>query len=139
MQILRRDGQTHDDARGGRRERSGFGRNGHSGQRIGDPSGFGEVFAATAADGTDGVVKLIAKHRDASRELLFEELAGVPNVVPIIDSGATTGAWVIAMPRADRSLRAELEGAGGRLAVDAALSVLIDIASALEALDAHRP
>ena len=71
------------------------------GQRIGDPSGFGEVFAATAADGTDGVVKLIAKRRGASRELLFEELAGVPNVVPIIDSGETTGAWVIAMPRAD--------------------------------------
>jgi hypothetical protein len=108
------------------------------GQRIGDPSGFGEVFAATAADGTDGVVKLIAKRRGASREL-FEELAGVPNVVPIIDSGETTGAWVIAMPRADRSLRAELEGAGGRLAVDAALSVLIDIASALEALDGRVP
>jgi len=82
---------------------------------------------------------LIAKRRGASRELLFEELAGVPNVVPIIDSGETTGAWVIAMPRADRSLRAELEGAGGRLAVDAALSVLIDIASALEALDGRVP
>ena len=50
-----------------------------------------------------------------------------------------TGAWVIAMPRADRSLRAELEGAGGRLAVDAVLSVLIDIASALEALDGRVP
>src|SRR5450759_2734772 len=45
--------------------------------------------------------------------------------------GETTGAWVIAMPRADRSLRAECGGAGGRLAVDAALSDLIDTASAL--------
>ena len=43
------------------------------------------------------------------------------------------------MPRADRSLRAELEGAGGGLAVDAALSVLIDLASALEALDGRVP
>jgi hypothetical protein len=52
------------------------------GPRIGDQSGFGQVFAATAADGTDGVVKLIPKHRGANRELLFEELASVPNVVP---------------------------------------------------------
>jgi len=105
------------------------------GPRIGDESGFGEVFAATAADGTNGVVKLIPKRRGANRELLFEELAGVPNVVPIIDSGETTSAWVIAMPRADRSLRAELEVAAGRLAGDVALSVLIDVARALEALD----
>jgi hypothetical protein len=76
------------------------------GPRIGDRSGFGQVFAATAADGTDGVVKLIPKHRGANRELLFEELPGVPNVVPIIDSGETASAWVIAMPRADRSLSA---------------------------------
>lgn len=105
------------------------------GRRIGDPSGFGQVFAATAADGTDGAVKLIPKHRGANRELLFEELAGVPNVVPIIDSGETASAWVIAMPRADRSLRAELEEAGGKLATDVALSVLVDVAIALEALD----
>lgn len=105
------------------------------GPRIGDPSGFGQVFAATAADGTDGVIKLIPKHRGANRELLFEELAGVPNVVPIIDSGETPSAWVITMPRADRSLRAELDEAGGKLTADAALHVLVDVASALEALD----
>jgi hypothetical protein len=81
------------------------------GQRIGDPSGFGEVFAATAADGTDGVVKLIAKRRGASRELLFEELAGVPNVVPIIDSGETTGARGSSPCRAriDRSAQSSKE------------------------------
>ena len=51
------------------------------GSRTRDRSGFGQVFLATAADGTVGVVKLIPKQPGADRELLFEELAGVPNVV----------------------------------------------------------
>lgn len=105
------------------------------GRRIGDPSGFGQVFLATADDGTDGVVKLVPKEPGADRELLFENLAGTPNVVPIIDSGETRTHWALAMPRAERSLRADLEAAGGLLPVDAALPVLIDIASALAALD----
>lgn len=105
------------------------------GARIGDRSGFGQVFVATAEDGTVGVVKLIPKQPGADRELLFEELAGVPNVVPIIDSGETKTAWIIAMPRAERSLRAELDAAGGQLVVDAAVPILIDVARALAALD----
>ena len=105
------------------------------GARVGDRSGFGQVLLATAEDGTEGVVKLIPKQPGADRELLFEELAGVPNVVPIIDSGETRAAWVIAMPRAKRSLRGELDAAGGRLDLDAALSPLVDIARALAALD----
>ena len=105
------------------------------GAGVGDPSGFGQVFLATADDGTQGVVKLVPKEPGADRELLFENLAGTPNVVPIIDSGETKTHWVLAMPRADRSLRAELEASGGSLPVDAAVPVLIDIASALAALD----
>lgn len=105
------------------------------GPQIGDRSGFGKVFEATAADGTDGVVKLIPKQPGADRELLFEELAGVPNVVPIIDSGETKSAWAIAMPRAERSLGAELHAAGGPVGVEMAVPVLADIARALSALD----
>ncbi len=103
------------------------------GTRIGERSGFGQVFLATDESGTEGVVKLIPKQPGADRELLFEELAGVPNVVPILDSGETRTAWAIAMPRAERSLRAEL--ANGPLAPEAAISILIDIARALVALD----
>jgi len=105
------------------------------GARIGDPSGFGAISLATAEDGTSGVVKLIPKRPGAEREMLFEDLAGVPNVVPIIDSGETPDAWVIAMPRAERSLRAELEAAGDQLTVETALPILIDIARALAELD----
>src|SRR3990172_4570787 len=103
--------------------------------RIGDPSGFGAIYLATAEDGTSGVVKLIPKRPGAEREMLFEDLAGVPNVVPIIDSVETPDAWVIAMPRAERSLRAELEAAGDQLTVETALPILIDIARALAELD----
>jgi eukaryotic-like serine/threonine-protein kinase len=103
--------------------------------QIGDRSGFAKVFEATADDGTVGVVKLIPKQPGADRELLFEELSNVPNIVPIIDSGETDDELVIAMPRAERSLRAELEGAGGRMTVEQAVAILIDIARALVAID----
>ncbi len=103
------------------------------GTRIGERSGFGQVFLATDESRKEGVVKLIPKQPGADRELLFEELAGVPNVVPILDSGETKTAWAIAMPRAERSLRAEL--ANGPLAVEAATPILIDIARALVALN----
>lgn len=105
------------------------------GGQIGDPSGFGQVFEATADDGDVGVVKLVPKEPGAERELLFEELSGVPNVVPIIDTGETADAWVLAMPRAERSLRGEINDHGGKLTVDEALPILIDIATALVALD----
>jgi eukaryotic-like serine/threonine-protein kinase len=102
--------------------------------RIGDRSGFGQVFLAVADDGTEGVVKLVPKDPGADRELLFVNLAGKPNIVPIIDSGETRTHWALAMPKADRSLRAELEGAPGPLAVNDAIPILTDIATALAAL-----
>lgn len=83
------------------------------GGRIGDASGFGKVFEATCEDGSVGVVKLVPKEPGAAREMLFEELAGVPNVVPIVDVGETDDAWALAMPRAETSLRAHLGASGG--------------------------
>jgi len=105
------------------------------GARIGDPSGFGQVFEAAADDGTTGVLKLVPKEPGAERELLFEDLVGVPNVMPIIDVGETVEAWVLAMPRAETSLRAHLQAFGGRLASDEAVAVLVDVATALAELD----
>jgi eukaryotic-like serine/threonine-protein kinase len=105
------------------------------GAAIGDPSGFGRVFEAEAEDGTAGVVKFIPKQPGADRELLFEELSGVPNVVPILETGETTDAWLIAMPKADSSLRAVLRQAGGAMPESDVVPVLIDIARALAALD----
>jgi eukaryotic-like serine/threonine-protein kinase len=105
------------------------------GSRIGDPSGFGQVFEAIADDGTVGVVKLVPKEPGAERELLFEDLANTPNVVPIIDVGETADAWALAMPRADASLRAHLQASGGPLAADEAVAVISDVATALAVLD----
>jgi serine/threonine protein kinase len=69
------------------------------GSQIGS-GGFGRVFEAAGEDGRIAAAKLIPKEPGADRELLFEDLAGVRHVVPIIDSGEHDGNWVIVMPRA---------------------------------------
>lgn len=104
------------------------------GARIGDPSGFGKVYEATADEGETAVAKLVPKEPGADRELLFEELSGVPNVVPIIDTGETKDEWVLVMPRAERSLRGEIDDRGGTVTLDEALPILIDITKALAEL-----
>ena len=106
---------------------------------LGDPlarGGFGQVFEATNDEGTAAVAKLIPKVPGASRELLFEELSGLPNIIPILDSGETQDHYVLVMPRAEKSLRQHLEDAGGKLAVDEAVGVLMDVAEALASLGA---
>ena len=59
----------------------------------------------------------------------------MPNVIPVVDSGETEEAWVLAMPRADMSLRQLLDQAGGSLSVEKTLDVLRDVATALRALE----
>lgn len=86
------------------------------GERI-DGGGFGQVYAAKSSSGLDGVVKLVPKAPGAQREMLFADLTGVRNVVPIIDRGETDEYWVLAMPRADRSLRNHLAASEGPLSV----------------------
>lgn len=86
--------------------------------------GFGQVFRAKADSGHVAAAKLVPKAPGAERELLFEQLNDVPNVVPIIDIAETEDAWVLVMPLADRSLADEL-GAGGQLPLGEALVVLI--------------
>ena len=104
------------------------------GERIGG-GGFGQVYAAKSSSGRNGVVKLVPKAPGAQRELLFADLTDVRNVVPIIDQGETVDHWVLAMPRADRSLRDYLKASEGPLSVEGAVAVLSDIATALTDLD----
>lgn len=104
------------------------------GERI-DGGGFGQVFAAKSADGLSAVAKLVPKAPGAQRELLFVDLGGAQNVVPVIDSGETKDSWVLIMPRATKSLRKHLDDTGGALDVPDVLSILTDIMTALVDLD----
>lgn len=104
------------------------------GQRVGG-GGFGQVFAARSEEGKDAVAKLVPKAPGADREMLFVNLGGVRNVVPVIDSGETDDAWVLVMPRADKSLRQHLNESESSLGVADSVAVLTDIASTLADLD----
>lgn len=107
--------------------------------QIGAPlasGGFGRIFEATAEDGSAAVIKLVPKAPGASRELLFEELSGLPNIIPILDSGEWKEYYVIVMPRAVKSLRQHLEAAGGKLGLAQTIVVLMDVLQALVALKA---
>ena len=100
-----------------------------------DGGGFGQVYAAKSAEYESAAAKLVPKAPGAERELLFTDLQGVRNVVPIIDQGETNDSWVLVMPRAEKSLRKFLLKAGGRLEVAEAVSVLSDIVTTLVDLD----
>ncbi|SCF29518.1 serine/threonine protein kinase [Micromonospora purpureochromogenes] len=100
------------------------------GERLGG-GGFGQVYAATC-DGEDGAIKFVRKLPGAQRELLFVDLGAARNIVPVIDQGETDDAWVIVMPRAEKSLRDLLdEAGGGGIGTGAGVGVLTDIAQAL--------
>ena len=98
------------------------------GEQIGD-GGFGRVFAAASAGCRPCVAKLVPKDKGAERELLFVDMANVRNVVPVVDSGENDGHWVLVMPRAEYSLRDQLDSNG--VCVDRATNVMKDVACAL--------
>ena len=104
------------------------------GEQLG-AGGFANVYLVHSEDGTSAVAKLIPKAPGAQRELLFEELEGVPNVVPVIDRGEWGDYLVLVMPRAERSLRSHLDEMGDRLDIANAVPILIDIAEALVAIE----
>jgi hypothetical protein len=94
------------------------------GSQIGK-GGLGRVLEATSESGQPAALKLVRNEPGAERELLFVDLTGVRNVVPIIDSGETTDAWVLVMPRADKSLREHLASVGSALMPDQAIPILM--------------
>ena len=102
-----------------------------------DTGGFGKVYLAQSEATSPAVVKLIPKTPGAQRELLFEELDNIPNVVPVIDRGEWKEYWILVMKRATKSLRSHLDEVGHSLSVSEALPILIDIAEALAAIDGH--
>lgn len=104
------------------------------GERLGS-GGFGAVFAATGDDGTRAAAKFVPKAPGSERELLFVDLGGARNVVPVIDSGEHDDEWVLVMPRAEGSLADRLDAAAGPLPATEALAVLRDVATALVDLD----
>ena len=104
------------------------------GPQIGS-GGFCRVYSAQSVSGDEAVIKLIPKAPGADRELLFEELSGVPNIVPILDHGEWDDFWILVMPRAEKSLREYIEEHGKQLPIDNAISVLTDIAGVLVAIE----
>ena len=100
-----------------------------------DSGGFGKVCLAHDEDGAEAVVKFIPKDPGAERELLFEELKDIPNVVPILDRGAWGDYWIIVMPRADKSLRDYLKENIEHLSLDDTIKVLSDVTAALVAME----
>ena len=106
--------------------------------RIGEPlgeGGFGRVFQAQSVDEPSAVVKLVPKAPGANRELLFENLEGMPNVVPILDKGEWDDYLVLVMPRANKSLREYLGEMNGHLSVEDTIQVLTDMTEALSAME----
>lgn len=96
--------------------------------------GFGRIHKALAEDGSSVVVKLIPKSPGASRELLFEPISNLPNIIPIIDSGEWQEYYVLVMPRAEKSLRQYLGESGEKLPIYEVICILIDISEALASL-----
>ena len=92
--------------------------------------GYGRVYELAGGD-QPAVAKFVPKAPGADRELLFTELEHVRNVVPIIDFGEHQNAWVLVMPRAEKSLRQHLADNGGVLDPAEAVLVLADVAAAL--------
>ncbi|WP_330275146.1 serine/threonine protein kinase [Lentzea sp. NBC_00516] len=98
--------------------------------------GWGQVYEARSEPGgLVGAIKLVPKDPGAERELLFANVAGVRNVVPIIDDGETDEKWALVMPRAEKSLYDHLKTVGGPLDLVACREILADVAATLADLD----
>ena len=103
------------------------------GSRLGE-GGFARVFLAEDESRDPAVVKLVPKETGTDREMLFVKLDGVPNVMPLLDSGESDDYWVLVMPQ--ESLRHHINETSG-LTTNEAISVLTDIAEALVAVEAQ--
>ncbi len=99
--------------------------------------GFSRIYEATDEHGLQAVIKLVPKAPGAARELLFEPVSSLRNIIPIVDSGEWENFYVLVMPRAETSLRQHLGEAGEKLATNEAVCILIDVAEALAGLESE--
>ena len=97
--------------------------------------GFGEVFKANDESGQSAAIKFIPKRPGAERELSFDGLDGVTNVMPVLDRGEFENSWVLVMPLAEKSLREYLDESGGQLTASDAVPILVDVVEALVAVE----
>ena len=98
--------------------------------------GFGVVYAGCSPDGEPVALKVLPVGPPADRErLVAPGLSGRKNVLPILAHGQWEDKYVLAMPRADRSLRDVLDTLGGQaMAIEDAMSILRDTLSGLDAI-----
>ena len=95
--------------------------------------GFGAVYAGLSPEGEPAALKLVpvGPHSDRER-LVAPGVSGQKNVLPIWAHGEWNGHYVLAMPRAARSLYERLGELNGKpLSADEAMPILLDILSAL--------
>jgi len=97
--------------------------------------GFARVHLARSESGETAVIKLIPKAPGADREVLFEDLAEVPNVLPVIDRGEWNDFWILVMPKAEKSLREYIGESVEQLSADETVRVLSDVTRALAAIE----
>lgn len=91
--------------------------------------GFGRVFRVTSGEEVRAL-KLVPKLPGADRELLFMDLSGAVNVVPVLEVGDYEYNWALLMPLAECSLRDFIKSEGAQ-SVDKAIRILLDVAEAL--------
>lgn len=91
--------------------------------------GFGKVFRVTSGEQVRAL-KLVPKFPGADRELLFMDLGGAVNVVPVLEVGEYDQDWALLMPLAECSLRDFIASEGAQSA-DKAIRILMDIVEAL--------
>ena len=100
--------------------------------------GFAKVYLAQDKIWESAVVKLVPKEPGVQQEMLFEELDGAPNVMPILDRGEWGDYWVLVTPMAEKSLRDHLDETGVRLTVNMEKAALKWIARADRPADLWR-
>jgi serine/threonine protein kinase len=102
-----------------------------------DDGGFGDLYIVEDEASNEAVAKLVKKAPAADREALIgtaNAAARHPNVVPVIDDGEHADKWVLVMPRAEISLSQYLDDRGAPLDPMEAVAVMLDVATALQAL-----
>ena len=98
--------------------------------------GFGHVYGGFAPNGDPAALKVVRSGPSSQRErLVAPGASGLANVLPIWAHGELNGEYVLAMPRADRSLRELLDSAkGAPMSLNDAKPILMDILAALDAI-----